>query len=86
MTLGVDTVRRALALHAGHLIDLPNVVGLGVAIDPEPCLAVYVTTKLPLSALAEHDRVPRTVRVEGVQVHTRVVETGRMERQGEREP
>lgn len=83
MTAPADLVRRALALHAEQLIRLPNVVGLGVGLrathgdrDPQPCLAVYVSRKLPIDALADHERVPRTVRVEGVQVRTRVVETG----------
>lgn len=86
MNTPVEVVRRALALHAEQLIRLPNVVGLGVALraseheGPDHCLAVYVSRKLPLELLADHERVPRTVGVEGVAVRTRVVETGRFER------
>ncbi|MEK9502698.1 hypothetical protein WI372_17010 [Gemmatimonadota bacterium DH-20] len=86
MNTPVEVVRRALALHAERLIRLPNVVGLGVALraseheGPDHCLAVYVSRKLPLELLAEHERVPPSVGIEGVAVRTRVVETGRFER------
>ena len=95
MTPHLDLVRRALTLYTERLIALPNVVGVGIGerpspdparSAPEPCLAVYVTRKLPRAALADHERVPRTLPVQGVRVRTLVVETGAFEPQQEPRP
>ncbi len=95
MTPDLDVVRQALARYTERLIALPNVVGVGIGerpptdpdrSGPEPCLAVYVTRKLPLSALDADERIPPDVSVAGVRVRTLVIEAGSFEHHAAEHP
>lgn len=80
-----EDVTRAIERHGDRLAKLPNVVGLGITeipggIGKQPSLglAVYVSRKVPLESLADHEIVPQTLPLEGSDeaVSTRVVEVG----------
>lgn len=62
-----------LRKHADRLLSLPNVVGVGRGEkNGQPVIKVFVTHKVPLSALKEEEVVP--LHIEGVEVD--VEETG----------
>lgn len=89
MTVDDDVVRRALDLYGHRLSRLPNVVALGIGeivlgigISPAPCVAVYVTRKLPRRELGDEDVVPEKLDVDHEQVWTRVIEVGSLRKEG----
>ncbi|RIH86137.1 hypothetical protein [Calidithermus roseus] len=62
-----------LRKHADRLLNLPNVVGVGQGEkNGQPVIKVFVTHKVPLSALEEEEVIP--LDIEGVEVD--VEETG----------
>ncbi len=72
-----DKLARARAVKAKYearLMKKPNVVGVGIGLEPpekdappEPALVVSVTQKIPMEKLRPRDRIPRIL--EGVRVH-----------------
>jgi hypothetical protein len=86
-----EQCQRALDRYEQELAGRPNVVGLGISphVDESgnqgEAVTVYVTRKVPLSELAEDDRVPPHLEVAGrggtIEVPTKVVEQGPVEKE-----
>jgi len=86
-----EIVREVLRQHVAQLMQLANVVGVGIRSldeadpDGDAVLAVYVKEKVPADQLAAADVVPpaltATVGGRPVEVPTRVIEAGEIRRQ-----
>lgn len=86
-----EQCRRALDRYEEQLARRANVVGLGISpyVDESghqcEAVTVYVTRKVPLSELAEDDRVPALLTLPGrhgvIEVPTKVVEQGPVEKE-----
>lgn len=77
--IAMEQVRAVIQTHRDHLLNLPNVVGLGVGLRQTAgewtdtvVLAVMVTQKMPLESLADEQRIPSEI--DGIPVD--VQETG----------
>lgn len=73
--------KRALDQHQDRLIQLDNVVGLGIVPDEESGemrVAVYVSRKLPKSELSKDQIIPGELPLPGSRkkVRTKVIEQG----------
>lgn len=56
------TIEEVTKKHEKHLLGLPNVTGIGIGEkDGHPVVLVFVRKKLPESALAAGDIVPKTL-------------------------
>lgn len=79
----LEHARQISRAHSDSLLSKPNVVAVGVGYQEgartELALVVMVEKKLPLSALADDEIVPREI--EGLPVEVRVV--GEVSAQGE---
>ncbi|MGQ9513057.1 hypothetical protein [Thermodesulfitimonas sp.] len=76
----MDLLRQSLKRHRKNLINLPNVVGVGIgrkrtrgAETGKPALIVFVAKKLPPEFLPRAALVPKSLE----KIKTDVVETGR---------
>jgi hypothetical protein len=77
-----EGIEGAKARHETGLMELPNVVGVGVGERRgDPVIVVLVTRKVPLAELAEAERVPASI--EGFPVD--VVEAGEIVAQDRRD-
>ncbi len=79
--------QRAVEIHGDDLASRPNVIGLGIVPAREAetpsdfAIAVYVERKVPLTELAEDERVPTQIEVPGRgssthSIRTHVLEQG----------
>jgi hypothetical protein len=79
--------KHLLSAFNGSLSALPNVVGVGITdlpgASPDVAIAVYVTEKVPESALKPADLVPKTLTgaIDGVAVEaaTKVIAVGKIQ-------
>ncbi|MDX9864486.1 MAG: hypothetical protein RBT34_06750 [Anaerolineaceae bacterium] len=78
-SIAVEQARAVMQTHGKQLLNLPNVVGLGVGLrqtggewTDTVVLVVMVTQKLPLEALSAEERIPSEI--DGVPID--VQETG----------
>lgn len=56
------SIESVMAEHEDHILGLPNVVGIGIGErDGEPVIKVFVSTKVPESALQPEDTVPKSL-------------------------
>jgi hypothetical protein len=55
-------IEDVIARHEARLLDLPNVVGVGIGERRgAPVIKVFVTQKIPEATLAADERVPRSL-------------------------